>query len=77
MLQGLTQNLCSFHYHWVLSLVFAMTTALVMTGYLLFDTSMVITRYGPDDWLIAVISLYIDVTQLFLYLLNIISCLSG
>ena len=44
-----------------------------MTGYLLFDTSMVMTRYGPDDWVIAVISLYIDVTQLFLFLLNIFS----
>lgn len=48
-----------------------------MTGYLLFDTSMVITRYGPDQWIPAVISLYVDVTNLFLYMLNIFSFFEG
>eukprot|EP00177_Eucheuma_denticulatum_P005111 GFKZ01009314.1.p1 GENE.GFKZ01009314.1~~GFKZ01009314.1.p1 ORF type:complete len:290 (+),score=32.51 GFKZ01009314.1:437-1306(+) len=47
--------------------------ALIMIGYLLYDTSLVITRLGPDDWLQAVIMLYIDVTTLFLYFLNIFS----
>jgi len=48
-----------------------------MTGYLLFDTSQVVNRYGPDQWLPAVISLYVDVTTLFLYLLNIFSFIDG
>lgn len=47
--------------------------ALLMTGYLLYDTSKVLLKYGPDQWLVAVISLYTDVTNLFLYLLTIFS----
>ena len=47
--------------------------ALLMTGYLLYDTSMVMTKYGPDQWLQAVVSLYLDVVNLFLYLLSIFS----
>lgn len=47
--------------------------ALIMIGYLFYDTSMVITRYGPDDWLHATLALYVDVTNLFLYFLQIFS----
>lgn len=50
--------------------------ALLMTGYLLYDTSMIITRYGPDQWLDALLALYLDVTNLFLYLLAIFSFVS-
>lgn len=44
-----------------------------MIGYLLYDTSMIVNRLGPDQWLIAVISLYVDVTNLFLFFLQLFS----
>lgn len=51
--------------------------ALVFTGFLLYDTSMVLKRYGPDQWIQACISLYLDVANLFMYMLNIVSCMSN
>ncbi len=50
--------------------------ALLMTGFLLYDTSLIMTRLTPDEWLLAVILLYTDVTNLFMYLLNILSFLN-
>lgn len=47
--------------------------ALLMIGYLLYDTSLVVTRLGPDQWIRAVVELYVDVINLFLYLLSIFS----
>ena len=45
----------------------------VLQGFLLYDTSLVVNKLGPDDWVLAVIMLYTDVTQLFLYLLSLLS----
>ncbi len=47
--------------------------ALIMSAYILYDTSLILHRYGPDDYVIAVASLYIDVTNLFMYMLSIFS----
>jgi protein lifeguard len=47
--------------------------ALVMTGFILYDTSLIIKRYGPDQWIQGCISLYLDVSNLFMYLLSILS----
>lgn len=45
------------------------------TFYLAFDTRMLIGggrfQYGPDDWIEAVVQLYVDIVQIFLYLLQI------
>lgn len=54
-----------------------MCAALIMTGYLLYDTSVIVNKFGPDQWLTAVVSLYVDVTSIFLYLLNIFSFIDG
>lgn len=77
-------SLCTFVFRLVVGRVnkwvgFAISVfgALLMVGYLLYDTSLVVTRYGPDDWLIAVISLYTDVMNLFLFLLNIFSVVNA
>lgn len=51
--------------------------ALLMTGYLLYDTSQVIRRYGPDNWLQAVTALYVDVINLFLFILTLSSWTSS
>lgn len=40
-------------------------------GYVLYDTSEMMTRFTPDDTVIAVVSLYLDIVNLFLCLLNL------
>lgn len=47
--------------------------ALLFCGFILFDTSRIIKHLSPDDWVIGAVSLYTDVTNLFLYMLNILS----
>jgi len=48
---------------------------IAFTFYLAFDTRMIIGggrfSYGPDDWIEAVVQLYVDIVQIFLYLLQI------
>jgi len=33
---------------------------LVYTGFILYDTSLILHKYGPDDWIQGVVSLYVD-----------------
>ena len=47
--------------------------ALLFCGYILYDTSLIMKHLSPDDYIIGVISLYTDVTNLFLFMLNILS----
>lgn len=51
--------------------------ALVFIGFLLYDTSLVLKRLGPDQWIQACISLYLDVANIFMYMLNIVSFASN
>eukprot|EP00187_Rhodella_violacea_P007309 CAMPEP_0174892686 /NCGR_PEP_ID=MMETSP0167-20121228/7599_1 /TAXON_ID=38298 /ORGANISM="Rhodella maculata, Strain CCMP736" /LENGTH=258 /DNA_ID=CAMNT_0016131263 /DNA_START=61 /DNA_END=837 /DNA_ORIENTATION=+ len=44
--------------------------ALVMSGYILFDTSLLINKLNPDQYIEAVISLYLDIINLFLQILQ-------
>lgn len=53
----------------------AVAGAIIFSLYILYDTSLILHKYGPDDWVMAVASLYIDVTQLFMYMLQIFSIL--
>jgi protein lifeguard len=39
----------------------------------LFDTYMIINRLSPDEWVIAVVSLYLDVLNLFLSILRLLN----
>lgn len=41
-------------------------------GYVLYDTSAMLTRFTPDDTVVAVVSLYLDIINLFLCLLNLL-----
>lgn len=50
---------------------------LVFSGYILYDTSELIHRMGPDDTIIAVVSLYLDVINLFLYLVQLLTLSSN
>lgn len=51
----------------------AVVGALVFTGYILYDTSQIVNKLSPDEYILGAISLYLDVANLFLYLLTILS----
>jgi len=58
-------------------MVFSLVGALLFAGYILYDTSQLIHNYGPDDYIVATISLYLDIINLFLYLLELLRYLQG
>lgn len=45
---------------------------LIFSCFILYDTSQIIHKYGPDDYIIASIDLYLDIINLFLYLLSLL-----
>ncbi|GAA5857765.1 hypothetical protein JCM8547_005975 [Rhodosporidiobolus lusitaniae] len=46
---------------------------LLFSAYIVFDTHMLINRLHVDDWVVAVISLYLDILNLFLQILRLLS----
>lgn len=59
-----------------LSLVLSVIGVIVFGIYLVMDTQLVIGKnsrcYGIDDYVMAAMNLYIDIVQIFLYLLQIL-----
>jgi len=45
----------------------------VLCRYIVFDTSRLIHRFEPDEYVHAAIQLYLDILNLFLYILRILS----
>ena len=57
------------------SLIWGCLGTIVFSGYILYDTSNIINTLGPDDHIIGVIHLYLDIINLFLSILQILqSC---
>ncbi|GAA5963680.1 hypothetical protein JCM21900_001976 [Sporobolomyces salmonicolor] len=46
---------------------------LLFAGYILFDTHMLFNRLHVDDWVVACVSLYLDILNLFLQILRLLS----
>merc|ERR1712166_1706923 len=57
--------------------VFSLMGALLFSGYILYDTSVIMLHMGPDDYIMASVSLYLDIINLFLYLLEILRFMQG
>jgi len=53
--------------------IYAGLGALLFSAYILYDTYMIGNRLSPDEWVIAVVSLYLDVINLFLMILRILN----
>lgn len=53
--------------------VFALFGAGLFCLYILYDTSMIMRRLGPDDYIMAAVDLYLDIINLFLFILEILS----
>merc|ERR1719229_1830563 len=58
-------------------LMYSACGAILFCGYIVFDTHRVMEVYGPDDAIVAAIELYLDVINLFMYLLELLSAMSG
>ncbi|KAJ2847929.1 hypothetical protein IWW36_003594 [Coemansia brasiliensis] len=54
-------------------LIVAVAIAIVFCGYILYDTHMIMNRMSPDEYIFASVSLYLDVVNLFLAILRILS----
>eukprot|EP00930_Biecheleria_cincta_P081702 TRINITY_DN7098_c0_g1_i1.p1 TRINITY_DN7098_c0_g1~~TRINITY_DN7098_c0_g1_i1.p1 ORF type:complete len:262 (+),score=62.21 TRINITY_DN7098_c0_g1_i1:51-836(+) len=54
----------------VQNLVYSAFGALVFAGYIVYDTYRINKVFGPDDYMIAAIELYLDIINLFLYILQ-------
>jgi len=52
------------------TLAFSIVGMLFFIGFIIFDTYMIVTRFGVDDYIIAAIELYLDVINLFLCVLQ-------
>jgi len=54
------------------SLVYAVCGALLFSGYIVYDTWRITKVFGYDDYIVAAIELYLDILNLFLYLLQLL-----
>jgi len=50
--------------------VYSLFGAIIFCMFILYDTSNIIKRLSPDDYIIAAIDLYLDVINLFLFILS-------
>lgn len=57
----------------VQNLIYSTFGALVFAGYIVFDTYRINKVFGPDDYIIAAIEIYLDIINLFLYILQILA----
>lgn len=60
----------------ILSLVISVAVIMIMSGLILFDTSRII-HGGETNYIRATVSLYLNVYNIFIHLLHLISALSG
>lgn len=56
-----------------LELVLAGVSAFIFSLYIVFDTQMMMKKISPDEYIVAVINLYLDIINLFINLLRIIN----
>jgi protein lifeguard len=54
-------------------MIFALIGALIFCGYIVYDTQLLLTKYSYDDYIWASVALYLDIINLFLYILDILN----
>ncbi len=55
------------------SLLYSLCGCALFCGFIVYDTQRITTIYGYDDYLLAAIDLYLDIVNLFLYILSLMS----
>lgn len=58
-------------------LIYCIIGAAIFVGFTLYDFSNIKLRYGPNDYVIATVQLYLDFLNIFLFLLRILAMLQG
>lgn len=53
--------------------VYALLGCIVFSGYILFDTWLIMDRLSPHEYILAAISLYLDIINLFLMILRLLA----
>ena len=52
--------------------IYALVGVLIFSGYVLYDTSMIMRQLGPNDAVIGAVSLYLDLLNLFWFILQLL-----
>ncbi len=60
----------------VLSLTISAIAVMIFSAYILYDVSRIVTG-GEDNYIIAALSIYLDIYNLFVHLLNLLMAFSG
>lgn len=68
---GFVQLFLPFNH--AVDMAFAAGGTLIFSLYIAYDTQMILKRLSPDEWVLAVISLYLDVINLFLNILRLLN----
>ena len=55
------------------SMLIACGGALIFSFYIIYDTWAIMNVLGPDEWVIGAVNLYLDLINLFIYILQILS----
>ena len=58
-------------------LAFVIVGVALFVGFIIYDTYMIVTHLGVDDYVIAAIELYLDVVNMFLYILQLLVLCGG
>ncbi|KAJ4839473.1 Protein LIFEGUARD 2, partial [Turnera subulata] len=54
-----------------ISVIYGCLGTIIFCGYIIYDTDNLIKRFAHDEYIWAAVSLYLDITNLFLCILNI------
>ncbi len=60
------------HAAWA-SMLYSIAGVLIFSGFVLYDTSQIIHRMAPEDWVMGAVALYLDFVNLFLFILRLFS----
>ena len=69
--------MCLFFWSWVLYILVMFVVVALFSIYLVVDTRMIMTRCETDEYVIAVVFLYLDIITLFMYILQIFGAALG
>ncbi|KAI7861768.1 inhibitor of apoptosis-promoting Bax1-domain-containing protein [Spinellus fusiger] len=58
-----------------IELAMAVGGVIIFSGYIIFDTFLIFNRYSPEDYIMASVSLYMDIINLFLRILQILDAM--
>jgi hypothetical protein len=58
-------------------ILYSLFGVVLFCGFILYDTHRVLKEFGPDDAIMASIELYLDILNLFLYILELLSSMNN